>query len=540
MLKNFKKLLILLVFSLLGSIILVGCAGSGDGDSGGNKGNEGNDSDSAEGSEGGDLIIANTSDIVTLDPAGQNDQPSANVQENIFEKLVKLNADMEVEPNLATEWEAVEDNVWEFKLRDDVKFHDGSDFNAEVVKANIERILDEKVGSPKGFLYTMVTEVKVVDDHTVQFVTEYPFAPLPSHLAHSGGGMVSLDVIKEDYEAMEDGKEPGTVINEKPIGTGYFKFEEWKPGQEVKIVRNDDYWGDKVKLDSVTFKVINEDQTRIADLITGNIHIADPVSPSDVDQVENTDGLSVPRQSSVSLSYIGFNMEKEPFDDPKVRQAINMAIDKSQIIDGIYDGVGIPAIGPLAPPVFGYDDSVDGLEYDPEKAKELLKEAGYEDGFKTTLWTNDSREREDAAVNVQSQLKEFGIEVDVQVLEWGAYLEKTAAGEHDMFVLGWSTVTGDADYGLYALFHSDNIGDPGNRTFTKDAELDKLLDDARKNPDPEERKALYKEIQEKLAEVAPMLYLHHSEFLLGVSDKVKGLEQLPTQTLVLQNVTLEE
>ncbi|MFC0300193.1 glutathione ABC transporter substrate-binding protein [Virgibacillus soli] len=538
--KNFKKLLILLVFSLLGSIILVGCAGSGDGDSGGNKGNEGNDSDSAEGSEGGDLIIANTSDIVTLDPAGQNDQPSANVQENIFEKLVKLNADMEVEPNLATEWEAVEDNVWEFKLRDDVKFHDGSDFNAEVVKANIERILDEKVGSPKGFLYTMVTEVKVVDDHTVQFVTEYPFAPLPSHLAHSGGGMVSLDVIKEDYEAMEDGKEPGTVINEKPIGTGYFKFEEWKPGQEVKIVRNDDYWGDKVKLDSVTFKVINEDQTRIADLITGNIHIADPVSPSDVDQVENTDGLSVPRQSSVSLSYIGFNMEKEPFDDPKVRQAINMAIDKSQIIDGIYDGVGIPAIGPLAPPVFGYDDSVDGLEYDPEKAKELLKEAGYEDGFKTTLWTNDSREREDAAVNVQSQLKEFGIEVDVQVLEWGAYLEKTAAGEHDMFVLGWSTVTGDADYGLYALFHSDNIGDPGNRTFTKDAELDKLLDDARKNPDPEERKALYKEIQEKLAEVAPMLYLHHSEFLLGVSDKVKGLEQLPTQTLVLQNVTLEE
>ncbi len=276
----------------------------------------------------------------------------------------------------------------------------------------------------------MITDVEVTDDYTIRFTTEYPFAPLPAHLAHSGGGMVSLDVIKEDYEAMENGEEPGSVVNEKPYGTGFFKYEEWKSDKHVKLVNNEDYWGDKAKLDSVTFKVVNEDQTRVAELLTGDSHIIDPVSPSDVEQVENEEGLFVNRQPSTSLSYIGFNMEKEPFDDPKVRKAINMAIDKEQIIDGIYDGNGIPAIGPLAPDVFGYDDSVPGLEYDPEKAKELLKEAGYEDGFKTTLWTNDNRERMDTATNIQAQLKEFGIEVEVEILEWGAYLEKKQLKEN--------------------------------------------------------------------------------------------------------------
>lgn len=385
----------------------------------------------------------------------------------------------------------------------------------------------------------MITDVEVTDDYTIRFTTEYPFAPLPAHLAHSGGGMVSLDVIKEDYEAMENGEEPGSVVNEKPYGTGFFKYEEWKSDKHVKLVNNEDYWGDKAKLDSVTFKVVNEDQTRVAELLTGDSHIIDPVSPSDVEQVENEEGLFVNRQPSTSLSYIGFNMEKEPFDDPKVRKAINMAIDKEQIIDGIYDGNGIPAIGPLAPDVFGYDDSVPGLEYDPEKAKELLKEAGYEDGFKTTLWTNDNRERMDTATNIQAQLKEFGIEVEVEILEWGAYLEKTAEGEHEMFILGWSTVTGDADYGLYALFHSDNVGDPGNRSFIKNPELDKLLDEARQNPDPKERQKLYSEAQELLTELAPMLYIHHQEYLVGVNEKVKGFSQTPTGIFKLQDVTIE-
>ncbi|MUK88742.1 glutathione ABC transporter substrate-binding protein [Ornithinibacillus sp. L9] len=545
-----KNSFIFLVMALLLTLVIAACAsepeetGSTTDDNDTEETGETNEDETTEEGEssagGNDLVIANSSDAVSLDPAGSNDVPSSNVAANIYESLVQQDQNMELQPSLAESWEAVEDNVWEFKLREGVKFHDGSDFNADVVKANIERVLDPDVASPRAFLYSMVTDIEVVDDYTVRFTTEFPFSALPAHLAHNGGAMVSLEQIEADYAAMEAGEDPGSVINENPVGTGFFKFDEWVPGQHVRLVRNDDYWGEPAKLDSVTFKVVDEDLTRVAELRTGDSHISDPLSPSDVAEIENTDGLSVATQASVSLSYIGFNMDKEPFDDPKVRQALNMAIDKSQIIDGIYDGIGIPAIGPLAPDVFGYDDSVSGLEYDPERAKELLAEAGYEDGFSTTLWTNDNRERMDVATNVQAQLKEFGIDVEVEVVEWGAYLEQTANGEHDMFILGWSTVTGDADYGLYALFHSDNVGDPGNRTFTKDEDLDAILDAARQESDPDERLALYKEAQELLTDIAPMLYIHHQEYLLGVSDKVKGLTQDPTGILQLQDVTIEE
>ncbi|MBU5466027.1 glutathione ABC transporter substrate-binding protein [Virgibacillus sp. MSJ-26] len=538
-----KKSLFFIMLTLMLALVLSACASEPDETAGTPDSDDGeeetvdNEAEAAE-EEGGDLVIASSADAVSLDPAGSNDVPSSNVAENIYESLVKQNMDMELEPSLATEWDAIEDDVWEFKLREDIKFHDGTDFNAEVVKANIERVLDEEVGSPRAFLYEMVSDIEVVDDYTVRFVTEYPFAPLPAHLAHSGGAMVSLDLIEEDYEAMENGEEPGSVITENPVGTGFFKFEEWQPGDYVRLVKNEDYWDEPANLDSVTFKVVDEDQTRVAELLTGDSHIIDPLSPSDVAQIEGEEAVDPARQASVSLSYIGFNADKEPFDDPKVRQAINMAIDKSEIIDGIYDGAGIPAVGPLAPDVFGYDPDAESLDYDPEKAKELLAEAGYEDGFSTTIWTNDSRERIDAATNVQAQLKEFGIEVEVEILEWGAYLEQTANGEHEMFVLGWSTVTGDADYGLYALFHSNNFGDPGNRTFTDEPELDDLLDEARQEPDPDKREELYSEIQELLAENAPMLYLHHQEYILGVSDNVQGLEQLPTGVLQLKDVTM--
>src|SRR5690625_3219988 len=537
--KMSKKSLLLIAMALLFSVIIAGCASEPDDDASKDDKDSGETADKGE--EGGELIIAASADAVSLDPAGSNDVPSSNVQENIYESLTKQDENMEVQPSLATEWEAVEDNVWEFKLREGVKFHDGTDFNAEVVKANIDRIIDPEVGSPRFFLYEMVTDIEVVDDYTVRFTTEYPFAPLPAHLAHSGGGMVSLDLIEEDYKAMEeDSKDAGTIINEKPVGTGYFKFDEWKPGEYIRLANNEDYWDEPALLDTVVFKVVKEDLTRVAEIETGDSHIADPLSPSDVAQIESSDEISVSQQGSVSLSYIGFNMEKEPFDDERVRQAISMAIDKDQIIDGIYDGFGEPAIGPIPPDVLGYDESVSGLDHDLEKAKELLAEAGYEDGFSTTIWTNDDRERVDTATNVQAQLKEIGIDVKVEELEWGAYLEQTANGEHEMFVLGWSSVTGDSDYAMYPLFHSNNLGDPGNRTFTVDEELDELLDEGRQEPDEEKRLEIYSEAQEMLVDIAPMIYLHHQEYLMGVRDEVKGLVQLPTQILLLKDVYLEE
>ncbi|MFZ4453349.1 glutathione ABC transporter substrate-binding protein [Salibacterium aidingense] len=532
--------------AVLFSLALTACASEPDENSE-DAAEDSENSDTAEEGEGNngggsseDLVIATASDATGMDPHGSNDVPSSNVQTNIFETLVTQDENMEIQPNLATEWEQIDDTTWQFTLREDVTFHDGAEFNAEAVKATFDRIRDEDVGSPRAFLYEMVTEVNVVDDYTVEFVTEFPFAPLPAHLAHSGGGIISPDVIEEDYAMMEEGEDPGSYIDENPAGTGMFKLQEWDSGNEVVLEKNEDYWGETPDIETVTFQVTPEDLTRVAELDTGEADIIFPVSPSDTSRVDNMENASMYVQDSLSLEYISFNTQKEPFDDKRVRQAISMAVDKDQIVDGIMEGAATKAVAPIGENVFGFSDEVEGLPYDPEQAQELLAEAGYEDGFSTTLWTNDDRERQDIAEVVQQQLQQIGVEVEIEVLEWGAYLDSTAEGEHDMFILGWSTVTGDGDYGMYPLFHSDNHGEPGNRSFYENEEVDSLLEEARREGDEEKRAALYEDVMEILVEDAPMIYSHHDDYLVGVSDDVEGFWKHPNGLYQLQDVSISE
>ncbi len=290
----------------------------------------------------------------------------------------------------------------------------------------------------------------------------------------------------------------------------------------------------------MTFKVVPEDLTRIAELHAGESHISNPLSSSDIDQIEQEENLEVYQQSSVSLDFLGFNMNKEPFSDKRVRQAISMAVDKGQIIDGVANGYAQEAAGPLAPDVVGSAEGLTGLEYDVDAAKELLEESGYPDGFSTTLWTNETRERTDIATNIQAQLKEIGIEVSIEMFEWGSYQEKINNGEHEMFLMGWSTGTGDADAGLRPLFHSDNHGSAGNRFFIENEELDELLVAGLQELDEEERFNIYEEAQELLVEEAPMLYIMHKDYLMAVNNSVKNLEMLPTKYLLLKDVYIEQ
>ncbi|MGP4070949.1 glutathione ABC transporter substrate-binding protein [Piscibacillus sp. B03] len=518
--------LVSLLFAV--ALVLSACAGDGEpNEEPEESGTEEETNNEGEGEEaggegsGGDLTIAIPSDVVSLSTQGSNDVPSSNVAENIYETLTVLNEDQEVEPGLAEDWEEVDETTWDFHLREGVEFHDGEELTAEVVKMNFDRLVDEEIGSPRAFLFEAVESVEVQDDYTVRINLKYPYAPLLANLAHNGTGIMSPNIIEEDYAQLEEGGDVDAYINQNPVGTGPFEYEEWTPGEKLVLKRNENYWGDAAKLDTVTFKVVSEQSSRIAELESGVSHIADAIGPNNVSRVEGMADADVLQAPSVSLSYVGFNVQSEPFDDERVRQAVSMAINKDEIIEGVYNGVGIPAVGPLAPPVFGYDDSVSGLDYDVDAAKDLLAEAGYEDGFSTTIWTNDNEQRVDTAVAIQNQLKDIGIDVKIEELEWGAYLERTANGEHDMFILGWSTVTSDADYGMFPLFHSSAVGDPGNRSFLENDELDEVLEEARRETDPDARQELYTQAQEMLVELAPMIYVHHQEYLLGVNSSVK-------------------
>ena len=543
-----KKSLWMLLLTFTLALVLAACAGGDDSEDTSKSEDTGTETNTDSGTTtdeaaaGGDLIIAELSDASSLDPHGSNDVPSSNVQSNLYETLVNRDANGELVPGLAESWNQVDDLTWEFKLKQGVTFHDGEAFNAEAVKASFDRLLDPEVASPRAFLFEMVTEVKAVDESTVQFVTEYPFSPLLAHLTHNGGSIISPKAIEEDYAAMkaDSSVKAGSVIGTNPVGTGPFKFESWTPGTEIKLVKFAEYAGTPVHIDSVTFKVVPESATRVAELQSGFAHIIGAVEPGQVANVNGFDGASVLETASSSLTYLGFNTQKEPFNDPKVRQAISKAIDRPTLIEGIYEGYGIPAISPLAPGIFGYTEDVTSMAHNMDEAKALLAEAGYADGFKTTIWTNDNPARQQVAIVLQEELKKLNIQAEIEVMEFGSYLEKTAAGEHDMFILGWSNPTGDADYGLYALFHSSQHGDPGNRSFYSSEKVDELLEKGRREADPAAREAIYKEALQLISDESPMAFVLHPYTLTGVSDKVSGFNVGTDSIYQLRDVKISE
>ncbi|OLS36871.1 glutathione ABC transporter substrate-binding protein [Bacillus sp. MRMR6] len=500
---------------LLLSLVLVLAACGGDKSTNENEEKEKENAGEETTQTGGELVFVTPSDAPTLDPHGKNDTATTNVTTQIFDRLTEYAEDGSVVPSLATEFKNIDDTTWEFKLREGVKFHDGSDFTAEAVKLTIDRIIDPEFASPRAVVLNMIEEVIIVDDYTVQFKTKFPFAPLPAHLAHNAGSIIAPSAIKEEQSG-------GKKVDENPIGSGPFKLNTWNRGAEILLDKFEDHWNGAATVDTVKVIVVPEQATRVAMLETGEANVM-LIGSSDVTRVEAMDQVEIDRVSGTRMDYVSFNLNKAPFDNMKVRQAIAMAINKDDVVQGILDGQGVAAIGPLAPTVVGNFQGLTPLPYDVDGAKKLLAEAGHADGFKTTLFVNEgSKERADIAELVQAQLAPLGIEVSIEIIEWGAFLDKTAAGEHEMFILGWTTVTGDADYGLYALFHSSQFGSPGNRSFYKNERVDELLDTARSEADQEKRNAAYKEISEILVEEVPMVYLQHPDFVHGMSG-IEGL-----------------
>ncbi|GAA0456013.1 glutathione ABC transporter substrate-binding protein [Alkalibacillus silvisoli] len=475
----------------------------------------------------------------SLDPHAANDGNSLYVMTNIYDTLVQLNTDLEIEPGLATELEPISETTWEAVIREGVTFHDGEELNAEVVKMNLDRVLDPEVGSPLSFLFDMIESVEVVDEYIVHIHTEYPFSALPAHLAHPGGHMISPNSIEQDYEAIENGEDPLTQVNQNPVGTGYYQFDERVSGEYITLVKNDDYWGESAKVEMLQFNAVPEESTRVAELLADEAEIIYPVNTSDVSTINESEEGYVKESESASMSYLGFNVEKEPLDDARVRNAIHMAIDKEGLVEGLMDDIPLPAIGPLAPTVFGYSDEVDSVDYNIDEAKSLLEEAGHEEGFSIDVYVYD-RTTTDTAVYVQSELEELNIEVNIEQLEMGAYLDLTAQGEHDMLIGSWGTVTLDADYGLYPMFHSENVGSPGNRSFFSHEEVDQLLEEARQSTDDEERLELYHEIQQIIIDESPIVPLYHSVLLAGLSEDIEGFFQFPSSFPYLRDVEFVE
>ncbi len=460
------------------------------------------------------LVVGQGADAKSLDPHATNDQPSSRVSAQIYDRLVEADLDMNIVPGLAESWEQPDDLTTIFKLREGVKFHNGEELKASDVKFTIDRMLS----SPTvHHIIQAVDSVEVVDDYTVKVTTKQPFGALLNHLSHTAASILSEKAVTE----------MGDNYGQTPVGTGPYAFVKWDAGDKVVLKANDDYFRGAPEIKNVIFRNITEGTNRTIGLETKEVDIAYDIEPIDKGAIIDNPDLTLTEEPSLSMAYIGFNMKKEVFQNAKVREAISHAIKVDDIIEAVLMGAGSPANSPIGPKVFGHNPDVKAPEYDVELAKQLLAEAGYPNGFKTSIWTNDNPVRVQICQIVQAQLKEIGIDMSIEIVEWGAYLDGTSRGDHDMFILGWVTVTGDADYGLYALFHSTTQGGAGNRSFYSNPKVDELLDQAKSSTDPEARRALYGEIQAILQEELPVRTLYYQTHNAGMQNNVEGFHLHP-------------
>lgn len=536
-----KILSLAFLMLLLVSTALYGCNSDNASDDNGDAKEENGDS-----GEPKTLIFGRGGDSVSLDPITVTDGESYKVTKNIFDTLVNFGEqDTEIHPGLAKEWTPAEDGLtYNFILEEGVKFHDGTDFNAEAVVANFERWAS---GDADQFPYYgsmfggfgdeeghVIESVTAVGDFEVEFKLKRPQAPFLKNIAMSSFGIASPTAFEE----------MGDKFGDSPVGTGPFKFVEWKRNDTITIEKFEDYWVDgEPKLDTVVFRSLPDNSARLNALLSGEIDLADGITPADSATVEGDDNLQLFERPSMNVGYLGLTITREPFDDPKVRQAMNYAIDKQAIVDAFFEGRGDVAKNPIPPAISGYNDDIEAYPYDPEKAKELLAEAGLEDGFEMELYAMPvprpyMPDGEKVAEAIQKNLADIGVTAEIVSYEWATYLEKAANGEADAFLLGWTGDNGDADNFIYVLLDQDNIGS-NNYTYYENQELHDILIEAQTEVDEDVRNELYAKAQEIIHEDAPWVPLAHSTPLLAGGKNVVNFKAHPTGSDKLASVDLE-
>ena len=454
------------------------------------------------------ITIAHSGDPTTLDPHKSFNGLVFTVTNQLYETLLFRAADGSLQPRLATQWTPVDETTWEFKLREGVKFSDGTPFNAEAVKFSLERLADPETEGPGAFIVNMIEEITVVDDTTVRIRTSTPFTPLLAHLSHPVTAIVSPTAAAGD-------------LSKQPAGTGPFLLEDWKAGDSVTLKANPDYWGGQPKVDRVVLRIIPEAGTQLTELKAGTVDLISNVQPERFAEIDNDPQLSATRFLGWGSMFLGFNMKAGPLAQPEVRKAIAMAIDRQGIVDTLRQGMAQFGNALVPPTVFGSVPDLAGPEYDPEGAKALLAQAGVTTPLKLTLNTYEGSENQQIAQAIQAQLSQIGIDLEVIVTDYGAFSEAIAQEDHGLWLSSWGTVTMDADYTLWALLHSGQH-DADNRAFYANPQVDEWLTEARRTTDDAERQALYRQIQEQVMADLPYLNLYYPLSSYAKNDRLQG------------------
>jgi peptide/nickel transport system substrate-binding protein len=507
----------------------------------------GSPSGSQQGQSGNALIAGISEEPDTLDPQKTNTAVTGTLMRYAGDSLITKDLDGNYVAGLAKSWEESEDGLtWTFELKDGVKFQNGDSVDAEAVKASIERAIDpDTKAGVAGSLFTEVKEVRAPSEKTVEIRMKQPFSVFEANIADPRAAIV-------DVEAAE---KMGGKFGRAPVLTGPWKVVEWKSGDSIRMERNPDYsWGPGFAhdgpphIDGLTFQIMTDNATRIAALQSGEIQMTE-VPPLNVDQLRGSGDYQLYHylRTGVGL-FMEFNVTKEPFDDPLVREAMNYAVDKDVIVEAALRGLGQPACGPLPPSIEGYWQGI--CDYapsnDPENAKSLLSEAGYEPGpdgtlrkdgkpFNFTLLTMPEDTWTQSAQLVQQQLKDIGIQMEIQSLEFGTLLERAEAGDQQAHLMGYTYTNPDI---LYLWFHSSNIGDGLNLSHVDDPKLDAMLEKSRATIEEDARDEIYRDIQRYIVDKSLWVPLWNNEEYIATSQVLKGAEISPEGYLFLLDARL--
>ena len=472
-----------------------------------------------------ELTTALSTNPPTLDPQETFNGFSFAVTNQIYETLFRVTPEGDIAPGLATAWEFIDPTTLEVTLREGVSFHDGTLLSAAAVAASLGRLLDPETGAPGRFVVSAIQNIDVVDDQTLRITTEEPFAPLLAHLAHP----VTAIVPASQAEGLA----------RQPVGTGPFEFVSWEQGNRILLEANPDYWGGEPAIGEVVYRIIPEVSTQLVELQSGGLDIVFNIPPDNFVSLQGQEGILTDAFLGWGSVHVGMNTENPKLQDPRVRAAVAHAIDKDLIIEEFLQGLAEPAVSPLPPTVRFSADLSDPYPYDPERARELLQEAGAE-GLTLRLDIFQNPDLESVAQILQFMLSEAGIELEIRTQEYAAYAEAVQEPDTELYATTWGTVTLDADYTLYAFFHPSQI--PENNTSRyNSARVTERLEQGRATPDDAVRADIYREVQETVVEDAPMVTLYYPLTTFAKRDALQGEEvAFSWINLDLRDATLEE
>ncbi|MEQ9848029.1 glutathione ABC transporter substrate-binding protein GsiB [Pectobacterium brasiliense] len=485
-----------------------------------------------------DAVIAVGSTFTSLDPYDANDSLSQTVAKSFYQGLFGFDKEMKLVNVLADSYDVSPDGLtYTVKLHPGVKFHDGTAFNAAAVKVNLDRASNPDNRLKRYNLFKMIEKTEAVDDLTVKITLKTPFSAFVNNLAHPAAVMISPAALKQ-Y---------GKDIGFHPVGTGPYRFVTWNQTDFVKVEKFNGYWKAGLpKLDSITWRPVVDNNTRAALLQTGEAQFAYPIPFEQAKVLEKNDKLALVASPSILHRYISMNVTQKPFDNPKVREALNYAINKEALIKVAFSGYATPAEGPL-PSSIDYSVKYHPWPYDPAKARELLKEAGYPNGFTTTLWSSHNHSTAQKVLQfTQQQLAQVGVKVQVTAMDAGqraAEVEGKGVKETGvrLFYTGWSASTGEADWALSPLFATASWPPAQfNTAFYSNPQVDADLANALKTTDRTEKQKLYKDAQDKIWTDAPWIFLATERLVSANSKKLTGFYVMPDTLFSFEDADLAE